>query len=452
MDLGQAAIKLVVSLIIGAVIGLERESHDNTPLKGRKTDPRGVIGIRTFSLLTTLGTVSGLMLKDFFPVFVLISVAFVAILTSYYLMHSFITKDAGFTTELGIIFSYLIGIIIAIGIFPIQFTLAFSVILVLILARKSDIQIFLRGLQREEVHAFISYALIALVILPFLPNENYSLSGMPTIMSLLKSFNLDLEAISKVEIINPFKLWFIVVAITGIDMLGHILERTIGTKKGRMLASIIGGFISSTATTISLAQESKSAKKNINSLIAAATLANVASFFPLLFLIFLINSSFLIDSVAIFLATIVSGTITALYFLKKKDQANYKKAEIRDIKGIKESEIFALIPALKFALLFLGVTLVTRIALEVFGDTGFLLSSSLAALTGVDAVTINIASLVGKSIDIKTGVFALILMNSVNLIGKTFYSFLQGKREFAIKFGIVATIMILSSFLGILFA
>ncbi len=450
MDLADITGKLLISLIIGAVIGLERESQTQASVKPKGSHVPGSVGVRTFSLLTTLGTISGIMMKDFFPIFVVISSAFIAILVTYYVMHSTFTRDTGFTTELGILYSYIIGTIIATEVFPIQFTLAFSVILVLILARKSDIQVFLKGLHREELNAFISYALIAVVILPFLPNKEYSLSSMPPILKFFESLNIDAANFSKIEIINPFKLWFIVVAITGIDMLGHFLERIIGAKRGRLLASIVGGFISSTATTISLAQESKTIKKSVNYLVTSAVFANVASFFPLLFLISIINGGFLLNAAPIFIATIVSGLLAGLYLLRQKDDS-HKRSTPHDIKGIKESEIFAIGPALKFTLLFLGVTIFTKIALVVFGNTGFLISSSLASLTGVDAVTINIANLIGEGIDIRTGVVALILMNAVNLVGKTAYSFIQGKKEFAYKFALSAGIMILASLVGLFF-
>ncbi len=449
MDYVDAVGKLAVSLIIGAVIGLERESQEK-PKKTEKVDIPNLVGIRTFSLITVLGTIAGLLYMNFFSVFIFISTTFAAILISYYLLHSFFARDAGFTTELGILYSYLIGIIIAIEIFPIQFTLAFSVILILILSRKSDIQIFLQGLHREEIHAFISYALIAIVILPFLPDKSYSLSDMPQVVKFFESINLNVSDLSKIDIINPFKLWFIVVAITGIDMLGHVLERLIGAKRGRLLASIVGGFISSTATTISLAQESKTVKKSVNYLVTAAVFANVASFFPLLILISLINSNFLINAAPVLFAAIISGLIVGFYFFRKKDSSK-TTPKVHSIKGIKESEIFALAPALKFGLLFLGVTIVTRIALAAFGNAGFLISSSIAALTGTDAVTINTANLVGKTINVQTAVLALILINSVNLIGKTIYSFIQGKKEFAVKFAISASIIILASFTGLFF-
>lgn len=449
MDYADVATKLIVSLVIGAVIGLERESHNHDKLQ-RNIRPAGVVGVRTFSLLTTLGAIAGFLMKDYFPVFVIISGAFTAILLAYYITHSHATRDSGFTTELGILYSFVIGLLIALEIFPIQFILALSVILIIILSRKSDIQIFLKGLQREEFHAFISYALIALVVLPFLPDTGYALSDISQFNNLSNLLNWDVDEIAKIEILNPFKLWFIVVAITGIDLLGHALERIVGAKKGRVFASIVGGFISSTATTISLAQESRTVKKSVNYLVAAAIFANAASFVPLLILILLINSNFFISAAPMLLSTSVCGFIAGLYFLRKKDKSILKK-EIHDIKGIKESEIFALVPALKFGLLFLGVTIATRIGLEIFGNTGFLITSSLASLTGTDAVTVNISNIVGKNINASTGVLALILMNAVNLIGKVIYSFIQGKKDFAKKFSLSVVVMIIASLAGLLF-
>jgi uncharacterized membrane protein (DUF4010 family) len=450
MDYANAAGKLLIALIIGAVIGLERESHNHRAGKPTVDDIPGTVGIRTFSLVAALGAVSGLIFSDYFPVFVFISSALAALLISYYILHSLLTKDPGFTTEIGLLYGFLIGLFVSLEIFPIQLTLAFSVILILILSRKSDIQLILRGIHREELHAFISYALIALAILPFLPNTGYSLSDFPQVEKIANLFNWNIKKIAEIEIINPFKLWFVVVAITGIDMLGYLFERVIGTKRGRLLASIVGGFISSTATTIALAQESKKIKKSVNYLVTSAIFANVASFFPLLILISLINGSFLMNAIPVFIGSILSGCAVGYYFFKKKDDSK-TLSKAKEIKGIKESEIFAVVPALKFALLFLGVTIVTRSALELFGQAGFLITSSLAALTNMDAVTINTATLVGKTITLPTAVIAIILMNAVNLIGKSAYSYIQGNKEFAAKFTISAIAMISASLTGLLF-
>jgi uncharacterized membrane protein (DUF4010 family) len=126
-----------------------------------------------------------------------------------------------------------------------------------------------------------------------------------------------------------------------------------------------------------------------------------------------------------------------------------KKASIEET--IQKDEVFSLKPALIFAILYIVIKLISRVALELFGETGFLITSSLAAVTGIDAVLINVAQLVRDQISSHTAVLAFILINAVNLIGKVIFVFVQGKRDFAIKYAITIGIIILLSFAGLLF-
>ena len=107
-------------------------------------------------------------------------------------------------------------------------------------------------------------------------------------------------------------------------------------------------------------------------------------------------------------------------------------------------------PALKFALLFLLIKLITKFSLIVFGNSGFIISTILGAVTGLDAITINTAELAGKTITFQTGVVTLILANAVNLLSKAGYAFAQGSRPFAKKFFISVLIIIAFSFLGLI--
>lgn len=448
MEVTQSLTKILLTLAIGAVIGLERESQDRQNKSQNKSEGVHNVGIRTLSLVSLLGCVSGMVFANFLPIFILIATMFIAITICYYYLQSKFTRDVGFTTELAIVFSYIIGLIIAIEALPIQIIISLSVIIVLILSRKSDLQLAIKGIHREEIHAFISYALIALVILPFIPNKSYSLSDIPTVTQIASSFGADKIDFLQVAIINPFKIWLIVVLVTGIDMVGYLLERLIGKKSGRLIASVVGGFISSTATTIALAKESKKSNR-ISYLVACAILANTASFVQIFLLLGATNALLLNSAFALILSLIVAGVSIGIFLLKKDGKLPQEKV-VTEIKGIKESEIFAIGPALKFAMIFLVVSIGTRVALEFFGSTGFLVASSIASLTGVDAVTINIATLTGQTIATGTALIALFLMNAVNLLGKTFYSYNQGDKKFAGLFAI-SSIIILSFGLVTLF-
>lgn len=435
--------RLLISLIIGAVIGLERETH-HLPVKNKQSS----VGLRTFSLISTLGTLAGILYMSNLPLFIFVSTVFGSLVIAYYVLQSATTKDVGITTEIGMIFTYIVGLLIGAHILPIQLILAIVIVLILVLSRKEEIQSIIVGIDREEFHAFVSYALIALVVLPFLPNTPFSLQNIPGAIAFLKSYGINLNQFASMEILNPFRLWFIVALITGIDMAGYVLERIIGKKHGRLVASLIGGFISSTSTTQSLALESKEGK-GINRLLASAIFANLTSFLQVFILIAPLNSTFLVRSTPTLVGMILAALGLGFFFFTRSEERHEKK--LKEKRHISESEIFALTPALRFALIFVTIRLLSKIALFAFGSTGLYITSVLASFTGLDAVLINVAELAGKTISYQTAVITLILVNATNLLSKSFFSYLQGSRVFATRFLLSMFVIIAASMIGLLF-
>lgn len=435
-------VKIIIAILLGMVVGFERESY--TGQAGR-----GSLGVRSYALISLLGVLLGLIYKTHVFLFMLIGLVFILLLVGYYIFTTLFHKDAGLTTEMAILLNFLFSIFIGLGIFPIQLIIALTVVLVLIMSLKSEITVFVASIKRYEVDAFIAYAIITLVIFPFLPNIPVTLSVFPGIVSLLKSFNWQINSLINVEIVNPFNLWKIVVIITGIDIAGYILEKTIGQKKSWLLTSIAGGFISSTSTTQSLAIRSKKSK-NVNGLVAAAVFANFSSFIQHLFLIASINTGLLISAIPYLFSIIGSGLITGLIFYAKSKK--YVDKEMRETKKeMKTTQIFSLKPALQFALVFTIIKIVSKVSLIVFGQGGFLVTSALASFTGMDAVTLNVGEITGKIINYKTGILALIFANAINLLAKTFYSFIQGNKYFAYKFGLSSVIVITASLISLIF-
>src|SRR3989339_251283 len=439
-------VKLLLSLLLGMAIGLERESYE---LQIDKTKRSGVgsLGIRSFALITTLGTVAALLIQSYFSLFLIISVTFSALLIIYYILGSLTMNDNGMTTELAIFWSYLIGVLVGLNIFPIQLIIAITVILMLILSLKKKIKLFVAGIKQFELESFISYAIIALVVLPFLPNTGYFLKDIPFLKSILSAFQINFDKFLNLEIINPFSLWKVVALITGVEIAGYFLEKTIGQKKGWLLTSIAGGFISSTSTTQSLAQKSKHTK-NTNRLISAAIFSNFSSFIQLFILIASVNLIFLSKNLIYIFSISVTACVLGFYFLKKEDKKSENLVETKE--NLKKDKLFSLIPALKFTLLFLFIKIATKFSLIIFGNNGFIISTIFGAVTGLDAVTINTAELAGKTINYQTGVITLILANAVNLLSKSGYAFAQGSRDFAKKFFVSVVIIITFSFLGLI--
>lgn len=178
---------LLLSFIIGGLIGLERQFNERG-IEGKKQELTAVVGFRTFALIATLGALAGLVYRSTILLSGFIALTFFMLLTLFYIFDSKQSRSYGITTELAMLYSFLLGALIALHIFPIQLVLAISVLLLLLLSRKQDIHSFIDRIQTNELQAFISYAIVALVILPFLPNKTYALADIPFVQNLLATF------------------------------------------------------------------------------------------------------------------------------------------------------------------------------------------------------------------------------------------------------------------------
>ncbi|HVA97112.1 MAG TPA: MgtC/SapB family protein [Candidatus Acidoferrales bacterium] len=429
----------VISLLIGAFIGIERQMH--------AVDERGKtnhVGIRTFALITTLGTLSGFIHSQNPILSLFISSGILLLIICYYLFDSFYTKDYGITTEITLFFSYIIGFLLSKNIFTMPFVIGMSVVLVLVLSLKERLSFYTKLLNKKELQSFISYAVIALVILPLLPNYSYHITDLPYGSEMLRSLGLPVSLLHTVEIVNPFQLWLVVALITGIDVLGYFLEKIFGNKKGWFLTSFVGGFISSTATTQTLAQQSKVSTATTIFVVAAIT-ATLASFFEHALILLPMNVYLFVNVIPILVVMAAVSGILMYFFNKQQEQIIKQRVE-----KLQKKELFHLYPAIKFALLFVLVKFVSSIALTLFGSGGFYLAIGLGAIPGMDAVLITIAQTAGKTVTFQTALFAFIIANAVNLFVKCVLTFWQGKRSFAIRFSISAGLIILSGFLTVL--
>ncbi|MFA6424397.1 MAG: DUF4010 domain-containing protein [Candidatus Magasanikbacteria bacterium] len=433
--------KLVVALLFGAAVGLERESS--------KQGEGSIGGIRTYSLISLLGALCGIFYINNLSIFsIVIAVAFVALTLIYYALGSYTTKDFGITSELAVLFTFVIGLLTVLEIMPMQIVVALFVVLVLLLSIKAKTKALVAGISTQEVNSFISYAIIALVIMPFLPNVGYKLLDIPFLASIFSNFNINLGQFANLELINPQKVWLVVALITGIDVFGYIIGKIIGQKGGFTLTSFVAGFISSTSTTQSLAQKSKK-NRLVNSLVGAALLANMSSFFQIFLLVGPLNGRWLVFLLPSILIMILSAAILSALFLKKKEiVVSNVDGEVNETK---EGKMFSLVPALKFAVLLVFIKLITKICLILFGQSGFVISSLIASLAGLDAVLVNLAEMAGVAITFKFATITFLLVNATNLMSKSVFSFMQGNRKFALNFFLSALVIIASSFVGFIF-
>jgi uncharacterized membrane protein (DUF4010 family) len=224
------------------------------------------------------------------------------------------------------------------------------------------------------------------------------------------------------------------------------MTRFIGSKNGFALTSFIAGFVSSTSTTQSLAQKSKTSAY-VNHLVGAALLANLASFIQVALLLAPLNLAWLISILPSILFMIIAAGILAFFFLKKKEPEKTLEPTTDP-----SERIFSLMPALKFASLLVVIKIVTNIFLMLFGAPGFIITSIVASFVGIDAIMVTLADMAGQSITFRFALITFLIINTTNLLSKTFYAYLQGKRSFTWKFLISALAIALSGALWLVFA
>ena len=216
------AYHLVLVLFLSFLIGLEREEQ-------KRGGKRMFGGVRTFPLLGLMGYVLALISKDnLFGVLAGLLAVSAFMVVSYW--HKLQTStDAGITTEVSGLVVYLVGVLIYMGL--IWFACALVVVSLLLLELKVVLEGLTERLEPEEITAFTKFLLLTLVILPMVPNQEFS------------PFR-----------INPFKTWLVVVAVSGLSYGSYLLLKMVKGRGGIFLSGILGGLYSSTIATVVLAK------------------------------------------------------------------------------------------------------------------------------------------------------------------------------------------------------
>ncbi len=415
-------LRLFLALALGTVIGLEREFEFQ---KGKRRD---FGGIRTFVLLVTLGAFVGylserLVISSLFVILSFITVSLLVI-TSYVVV-SLKTKKIGATTELAALITFLIGICVMKGYYI--FAIIVCIITTAVLAFKPQLHFFARQIKYEELYASLKFGIISLVVLPLLPNKAYALTQIPGIGTTLTNAPRLAQFLSDISVFNPFKIWLMVVFITGISYVGYLLMKQIGANKGLGITGFLGGLVSSTAVTSSLALESKRHKGIVRPFTIGVLIASCTMFARVLFEVFVLNITLLPTLVIPLGIMIITGLGITCFFYYMHIR---KKKVVR--KDITFKTPFALLPALKFGIFFAFVLFAVNVLEKLFGTSGLYLAAAIAGLADVDAITISMATLAAAgTISIPVAITTITIAVCSNMFVKAGIVYFFGDRAFA---------------------
>lgn len=393
----------LVALAIGLLLGLERErSH-------ARTLPAGS---RSFALLALAGVTAASI--DGYAVAIGLAGVAALMVVAYYRASD---DDPGTTTVLAGVVAYLLGVL---TLDRAALAVALAVIVAVLLVSKERIHRFAREIVSEvEVEDAIKFLVVAFVVLPLLPNR----------------------ALGPYGVLNPSKVWLLVVLLTGIGWLGYLGVRALGPARGLLITGLAGGFVSATATTASMGRLSRT-MSSMRAPLASALLASLATFGQLLIVIAVID----VDVLRQLWLPVITGAAALILVVvvvyrgagagpPSDGAGNPAGSDHRSAGPAPAARPFALRPALILAAVLTVALLVGRWGGAVLGPQGTILASLAAGLADAHAGAVAAASLAAQGdVTVDTALIAIGAALGSNVIVKGVLAFTAGGRHFGLRY------------------
>ncbi len=398
---GDLFLMLAISIALGLLVGLQRQHQ--AQVKAGDEPAHALAGFRTFPLITMLGTISTLLAATLGPWIVPAALVAVAALTITGNVLRRNTMSAGLTTEMAILVMFAVGVLVVTG--PRELAIATAVVVALLLQLKPTLHDLARRLSDKDIRAILRFSLITFVVLPILPDETFG----------------------PYQVLNPYRIWLMVVLVVGISLAGYVVYRMVGGRRGTLLAGVLGGVISSTATTVSYARMARVVPAMQQAALPVILLATAVMYARVIVLIAVVASANAIVLTAPFVVVLVVTLGTALLCL-----AHARNRMPDDVPP--HSNPAQMKAALIFGALYAAVMFLVAAARDLVGDAGILTVAALSGLTDMDAITLSSARLTSR--DMMTtdlAIQSILLASMVNLLVKVAIVAFMGDRGLALR-------------------
>lgn len=377
-----------IALLIGALLGIEREMR-----KAREQDV-GIGGIRTFILFAELGAVSAWISRHQSAPSIFIA-AFLGtallVLAGYAAQARRNADSVGLTTEMAALSVFLLGGLVVWG-FP-EIAVALAIVNSAILAFKQPIHALIDKLGTDDLYAVVQLLVATFVVLPLLPDR----------------------ALDPWGALNPYQLWWLVILISSLSLVGYVAVRWLGPHTGTLLTGLFGGLVSSTAVTLALSRQSRTDASPAppRTLAAGILIAWAVMFARIIVEVAVVHAALLPE---LLMTSGVMG-LTALAV------AGWYWHGARDVRGT-ESDVplsnpFSILSAARFALLFAAVLVVVALARRQGTSGSVYAVAALAGLTDVDAITLSMAGAAQRDLARSVAVTAILIAAVANTLVKS---------------------------------
>lgn len=378
-------LKILLVLFLCFLIGLEREEH-------KTSTSYSFGGVRTYPLIGLLGYALALLSgPQLLPLSLGLLVVGGFMLVSF--SHKLHTREgAGVTSEISGLIPYALGALVQHEYYWIATSLV--VLSLLLLELKEALEGLSKQLPPEEVLTFTKFLLLAGVILPVVPNQEFT------------SF-----------LINPFKTWVVVVAVSTVSYGSYVLQKMVRGRGGVLLAAVLGGAYSSTVTTVTLSKLAHDERRPY--LFSGCILvASGVMYLRLIVLIGLFNRELMLLLSPAFAILAVLAMLTGWMWSRRAD---HEPADSK--KEAPPKNPLELSAAFLFALIFLLILVVTHLALTYLGHAGVYTLAGIMGMTDVDPFILGMTQVTKTNTPLAVAASAIIIATGSNNLVKGIYAY-----------------------------
>jgi uncharacterized membrane protein (DUF4010 family) len=390
-DTLELALTFAVSAAIGLLVGTERE---------RK--PTAKAGLRTFALIAVLGTACA-MLSRLLDSASIVPVGFAVVgltLAGAQLADPrSAAEDAGTTTVMAALLVFVLGVLNFHG--ERVLAVALGIGATALLYFKTELEGAATRLTATDIRSMLQFGAVSAVVLPLLPDRSFGPYG----------------------VLNPFHIWLMVVLISGVSLAGYVAWRLTLERKGLVLTGLLGGVISSTATTFAYARQARAGVQRPSAAIVVLLLANAAMLVRVLLLV-LVAAPAVLPRVALALLPALAASAPALWwhFARAGGGSSARGGDPQNPTQLGTALLFAAF----YALILLAAAWLS----DKVGSGGLYGLSFLSGLTDVDAITLSSSRLATQqAIDLRDAATAVAVAVSSNMLFKAAVAAVVGGRS-----------------------
>lgn len=400
MDVNAAFAALGIALGLGLLVGIQRERADSA-----------LAGVRTFPLITILGVVCAMLSQSVGTWVLPAGLLGVAAATAMgNRMRPATQASPGITTEIAILLMFAVGALLWVAPHPIG--VAVGAACAVLLHLKTRLHGLVAKLSETDLRAIMQFALITLVVLPVLPDRTFG----------------------PLDVLNPRQIWWMVVLVVGLSLAGYVAYKLLPKSAGVFVAGVLGGLISSTATTVSFSRGARNNPASVPSAALAITLASTVVYIRVLAEIAVVAApSFwrLAPPLAPMLLASIAGA--AVLYVRSRGEAD---------RGSGPTNPTELKSALGFAALYALVLLFVTGAQRYVGPGGLYAVAGLSGLTEMDAITLSTSRLAAAAqVEHSTAWRAIAMASMSNLVFKAGIAYALGGaalfRRLLLPFGLI---------------